>query len=309
MNNCCFGHRRSRKRAAAMLLAAALIGTSGCAGGDSEPNRFSETLTAIRTSLTQYRPEFLSLKSSTDLGYRALAQQDYEKAAWHLEFEVETKPENPVPKLYLGQVYEATGRLAEAQEMYRAAMELGGTTTVERDSATAGRPVAEVAAELLAALGVAPGPAMAARAERTESGGLENAEIDEVIATPAAPDSAGPDPDAMPETVVISGASSTDEMPAAPPDMEIAKPQPTTAIHLASYKRRTRADKGWDILTRDHPELRGLEPTVIEADLGSKGIYYRLVAEGLGSAEDARKLCRTIKANGHDWCQIGRVSH
>lgn len=308
MNDRCFGRRRAGAWTATLLLAIALAGTSGCAGTEGEPNRFTQTLGAMRTSLAQYRPEFLSLKSSTDLGYRALTTQDYEKAAWHLEFEVENKPQDPAPRLYLGQVYAATGRMAQAQEMFRAAVELGGTAPVERDSATLGRTIAEVAAERLAALGVPPGPALAAGAGTTESDDLENAEVGAVMATTPAIEPVGPAPDTMPETVIITGAPPPVETPAAPRTIEATAPEPTAAIHLASYKRRDRADRGWDILTHDYPELRGLVPTVVEADLGPKGIYYRLVAEGLHSADEARKLCRTIKAHGHDWCQIGQVS-
>ena len=313
MTKSCVDHRRPGTTVGTGLLMALVIGISGCTNSQDGPIQLQDTFSTLRANIARYRPDFLTLKSSTDLGYRALTMQDYDKAAWHLEFEVENKPDEPAAKLYLGQVYAATGRTADAQRMYQAAMADGGSTSVERDSANAGRLVSEVAAERLAALGNPPGTAMTATAETQAGDNLESATVTSTIApatdpmTPAEPQNDARAED-MPETVVISAAPRPVEPAATAPEQEVAPPEPTTAIHLASYKRRARADKGWDILRRQHPALSGLSATVVEADLGKKGVYYRLVADGSGSAEEAREVCRTIKSQGHDWCQIGRVS-
>lgn len=305
----------------AAFMAILLVGAAGCASGDSEsgpgdPNRLAKTVNGFRAHLAQYRPDFLGLKSSTDLGYRALAVKDYKKAMWHLEFEVENKPDNPAPRLYLGQVYAETGRTEEAQAMYRSAAALGPATTVKLDAANLGRPVSEVAAERLAVL---TGPSEALNktvSSRVEADFDEQNIFDETMVpgeepqltvspmTDIAPVMAPP-PEEVPETIVITSASEQHQTG----PLESGEPIPTVAIHLASYKSRTKADAGWRILTRRYADLSILEPVVVEADLGAaKGIYFRLVADGLHSPSDARDLCRALKAKGHDWCQVGTVS-
>lgn len=295
------------------------LGTAGCAGVDENPSKFSQTVDAFRARFQQSRPEFLRFKSSTDLGYRALALKDYDKAAWHLEFETKNNPDDPAPRLYLGQVYAETGRIEQAQTMYRSAIALGPTATVKRDAAAQGRLIAEIAAERLAALS---GPAESESATAasildaaTVSGDMPG-DVTPMMALP--PDRATARLEYEPETIVISAATLPRTLAAAtgprtpaaaPAPEEIAEPVPTIAIHLASYKRRAKADAGWNILRRQNPELNALNPTVVEADLGPvKGIYFRLVANGIHSAKDARDLCRVLKSRGHDWCQIGTIS-
>jgi hypothetical protein len=295
-------------------------------------------MNTIRARMAEYKPNFLALKSSTDLGYRALQTKDYDKAAWHLEFEVENSPMAPEPRLYLGQVYEETGQTEKAAAMYKSATQLDAGLLVAQDSTAQGRPVTEVAAERLAALkgtrevaAVAEQmavantpPEMRPADDITDGAKGPNIFPDDVQAQPPLTPPADPqtteaaEPAQAPETVVVNAALEPVAQPAPAPVPEPVKafaaaptpPANTTAIHLASYKRRSDADRGWSVLTNKHPDLRSYEPAVIEADLGpKKGIYYRLVADGIGSRGQARDLCRTLKTQGHDWCQIGKMSH
>lgn len=302
-------------------MAILFAGAAGCANGNNESGRgesgrLVKTVDAFRAHLTQYRPDFLGLKSSTDLGYRALTLKDYKKAVWHLEFEIGNKPDDPAPRLYLGQVYAETGRIEEAQAMYRSATALGPTTTVRLDAANLGRPVSEVAAERLAVLTGSPETLNKTVSSRVESGLGEQNIFDETTVpgkeapltvspmTAIAPIMAPP-PEDVPETIVITSATARHQVE----PLNSGEPISTVAIHLASYKSRTKADAGWKILARRYPDLSILEPLVVEVDLGPvKGIYYRLVADGLYSPTDARDLCRALKAKGHDWCQVGTVS-
>lgn len=299
-----------------VLLGFLAMGTAGCSTGLDYSSRFSQTVDAIRARFNPFQPEFLRFKTSTDLGYRALALKDYDKAAWHLEFETKNKPNDPAARLYLGQVYAETGRPAQAKAMYQSAITLGSTATVTRDAAALGRPIAEIAAERLAAL------SGSAETESAPAASITTAALDvkmPMVTVPMpAPPSREPsppsrkivaEPDDEPETIVISAATVPRSPAAIQADKPAPSPEPAIAIHLASYKRRAKANAGWDILRRRNPELDALDPTIVEANLGPvKGIYYRLVANGIRSAEDARDICRILKSRGHDWCQIGTVS-
>lgn len=72
-------------------------------------------------------------------------------------------------------------------------------------------------------------------------------------------------------------------------------PQP--GIHLASYRSTKQAERGWSQLRRAHQELLGgLDFTVVEIDLGSKGIFFRLIAGPFANKEDASEACRKLKS-------------
>lgn len=72
-------------------------------------------------------------------------------------------------------------------------------------------------------------------------------------------------------------------------------PQP--AVHLASYRSREAADRGWAQIKRAHAELLGkLTSEVTQINLGAgKGIFYRLNAGPLADRGAAASLCDKLK--------------
>ncbi len=71
-------------------------------------------------------------------------------------------------------------------------------------------------------------------------------------------------------------------------------PQP--AVHLASYKSREAADRGWTELKRAHKDLlSALSSEITTINLGPKGIYYRLNAGPLVDRNGAADLCGKLK--------------
>jgi len=69
------------------------------------------------------------------------------------------------------------------------------------------------------------------------------------------------------------------------------------AVHLASYRRKGAAERGWAALTKRFSQLSGLEPSIERVDLGStKGVFYRLKAGPLPSNNAAKDICRKLKA-------------
>ncbi len=79
---------------------------------------------------------------------------------------------------------------------------------------------------------------------------------------------------------------------------------PFPAVHLASYKSRKDADRGWTQLRRAHAALLGgLKHEVARVNLGaSKGIYYRLKAGPLANKSEASSLCRKLKSR-RQYCE------
>ncbi len=72
-------------------------------------------------------------------------------------------------------------------------------------------------------------------------------------------------------------------------------PQPS--VHLASYRSIKQAERGWSQLKRAHSEQLGeLRHTVKKIDLGSKGVFYRLIAGPYNSKSSAADACRKLKS-------------
>lgn len=77
-------------------------------------------------------------------------------------------------------------------------------------------------------------------------------------------------------------------------------------VHLASYRDRANAERGWRQLVRGNEDvLGGLAPDIRQADLGERGMFFRLHAGPLETASAAETLCRTLNARGA-YCQVVR---
>ena len=71
-------------------------------------------------------------------------------------------------------------------------------------------------------------------------------------------------------------------------------PQP--GIHLASYRSKKQAERGWAQIRRAHSSiLSDLSHEVTRVTLGRKGTYYRLKVGPLSSTGKARALCSQLK--------------
>ena len=104
--------------------------------------------------------------------------------------------------------------------------------------------------------------------------------------------------------------------PAAPPPMAgaakpmkmnaDAKPQVSgfqPAVHLASYRQKGAAERGWKSLKKRFGQLSSMKPSIERVDLGStKGVFYRLKAGPLPSNGAAQDLCRALKAK-RQYCE------
>jgi hypothetical protein len=71
----------------------------------------------------------------------------------------------------------------------------------------------------------------------------------------------------------------------------------TAAIQFAAVKSDEEARKLWSNLQAKNPELQGKTLRVQKADLGEKGVFYRVQVAGL-SSDNASSLCGSIKSRG-----------
>lgn len=69
-------------------------------------------------------------------------------------------------------------------------------------------------------------------------------------------------------------------------------------VQLMSSNVKSSIEKSWDALTKKYKLLEKQPHEVEEADLGAKGIYYRLKAGAFKDKVDADRLCNDIKALG-----------
>ena len=103
-------------------------------------------------------------------------------------------------------------------------------------------------------------------------------------ATPQAPQSAAAAPPAKPPP------------PLAAPPKTAATATAGTRLQLGSVRSEDEARQEWERIKRKNADLLGtLSVTPIRADLGDKGIYYRVVAGPVADPAAAERICSELK--------------
>lgn len=74
-------------------------------------------------------------------------------------------------------------------------------------------------------------------------------------------------------------------------------------VQLGAFRAANDAAKAWNDLRSRHSTLAALDHRIEEADLGAKGIYFRLQAGAFKTRSEARSLCARLKADRLD-CMI-----
>ncbi|HTN97943.1 MAG TPA: SPOR domain-containing protein, partial [Nordella sp.] len=62
----------------------------------------------------------------------------------------------------------------------------------------------------------------------------------------------------------------------------------------------------WEKLKNRYKTLSDMKPVVVRADLGKKGIYYRLRLGGFDSQSDAQSTCGKLKSRGVS-CFVSKI--
>mgnify|MGYP001218852958 CR=1 FL=1 len=81
------------------------------------------------------------------------------------------------------------------------------------------------------------------------------------------------------------------------PKKEVATASGSASIQFAAVKSDEEARKLWSSLQSKNPELQGKTLRVQKADLGAKGVFYRVQVAGL-SADTASSICGSGKSRG-----------
>jgi cell division septation protein DedD len=79
------------------------------------------------------------------------------------------------------------------------------------------------------------------------------------------------------------------------------------SVQISSAKEEQVAWGTWNKLKARHSILAGQTPVVLRADLGSKGIYFRLRLGGFDKRSEAQGLCSKLKARGVS-CFVSRAN-
>lgn len=117
--------------------------------------------------------------------------------------------------------------------------------------------------------------------------------VEQIVAVEALPEPAAHDAPTAREEASIEPAG---EQATAPAEHEA--PLTGWMVQLSSAKDEKLAWGTWDKLKTRHKALSGMTPVVVRADLGTKGVYYRLRLGGFDSQADAQSLCGKLKSRG-----------
>ena len=71
-----------------------------------------------------------------------------------------------------------------------------------------------------------------------------------------------------------------------------------TKAQLGAYRSEKEAKDAWDKMQKKFNELGGRTPVIVKADLGDKGIYFRLRVGGFENATDGKAFCKELSAKG-----------
>ncbi|MFN4143415.1 SPOR domain-containing protein [Aestuariivirga sp.] len=113
-------------------------------------------------------------------------------------------------------------------------------------------------------------------------------------------------PEEAPATVAVAEPASAPVEGVAQEPAEAPKAS-GWAVQLASATTEEAAWSTWKKMKARHKALSSHEPVVVRADLGSKGVFYRVRLVGYDTQTDAGKTCSRLKAKGVK-CYVSKSS-
>lgn len=134
----------------------------------------------------------------------------------------------------------------------------------------------------------------------TKPKAIEAKPKEQIVAVEALPEPASDTVEAPQEQAVAEPAQ--DETTARNSDVQLTG----WSVQLSSARDEKLAWGVWDKLKARHKSLIDMKPVVVRADLGKKGIYYRLRLGGFDSQDDAKSACGKLKSRGVS-CFISKI--
>ncbi len=107
-------------------------------------------------------------------------------------------------------------------------------------------------------------------------------------------------PQAAPEIVETPKPVEPEPAPKVEPAPVVAAPATSgERVQLGAFRSNAEAEKQWQKIVRAHSSLlKGKPHQVVRADLGDKGVFYRLRVAGFNDADAAKALCKSLSAKG-----------
>ncbi|MFC4724169.1 SPOR domain-containing protein [Glycocaulis abyssi] len=92
------------------------------------------------------------------------------------------------------------------------------------------------------------------------------------------------------------------------PAREEPRPAPPAAsasgnfvVQIAAFRTIEEAEEAWIAFVTRFPDLAsGRNPSIVEANLGARGIYHRLRIAAFETRDDASRYCQTLSSRGQD---------
>jgi tetratricopeptide (TPR) repeat protein len=105
---------------------------------------------------------------------------------------------------------------------------------------------------------------------------------------------------------VIQAQEEITDAPAAEASAETAPQITGWAVQIASADTETSAWSTWKKMQSRFKVLKSKSPNVVKADLGAKGVFYRVRLGGFDEQSTAKQACAKLKAGGVS-CYISKV--
>ena len=229
----------------------------------------------------------------------------------------EERPRPPEPEIiYTPEDYETGGRTRLIVGAFIGLALLGGVIVAM--SLNQGGDVAPLAPEI-AGVPPAPAPETAPQAAAAPAAPVAEVPATEAPETEAAAPAA-PAPAEEIERAEIEAAPEA-LVPAAPPAPVASEPAPAApaaivpaapavasggafVVQLAAVREEAAAKSAYEALQKKHPALLGGHALDVErADLGERGIFYRVRAAGFTTRDAAIRTCTSLKSAGQD-CMV-----
>lgn len=100
---------------------------------------------------------------------------------------------------------------------------------------------------------------------------------------------------AEPAPVIIPAPASVDTEAAPPPKVHAGG---SVALQIGAYKSEDEANAAWHSFAHKHPIVGAYPQEIRKADLGDKGVWYRLRLAGFADKGAADAFCDKLKADG-----------
>jgi tetratricopeptide (TPR) repeat protein len=124
-----------------------------------------------------------------------------------------------------------------------------------------------------------------------------------VVEEPVTEAVSAPQPTAVKPKPEPKRAASAEQEPALSDDIPLSG----WAVQISSQKDEKVAWNVWKKLKAKHKILASQKPVVMKADLGDRGIVYRLRLAGFGDQDEARGMCSKLKSRGVS-CYVSKLN-